>query len=265
MGFSTLGFNSPQGGLVGFSPSQGSDSGEAVSTLLTDIRHWWKMDDDGAWIDSATSTSYFSEINSPTTVAGKINFAIDTYGSSAPHLSTNDTGVDFLSSGNSDWTCSAWVKPITSGYGGADGKTFVLTPAQFNFGMKPEAVGNFLWFNAKIGGSYVSTDMTGTAASEIPDDTWGMCFWQFSAASGGSSVMTLRTIVGGTEYTVTGSHGGTVSARTSPGYTMKIGYINNDYKAGSALDMVGIWSRHLTAAERLELYNSGSAKDYPFV
>lgn len=248
---------------MGFSPPQGS-GGDAGSTLLTDLNHWWKMDDDGVWIDSVTSTSYWTEVNSPTTVAGKISYAIDTYGSSSPHLSTADAGVVFPSSGNSNWTCSAWVKPITSGYRGTGGGTFIVTPAQFNFGMLPETSGNFLWFNGKIGGSYVSTNMSGTAASEIPDDTWGMCFWQFSAESGGSSVITLRTIVSGTEYTVTGTHGGTIAGPGS-GYTMKMGYINSSYRAGAALDMVGIWGRHLTAAERLELYNSGSAKDYPFV
>jgi hypothetical protein len=261
MGFSDWGFDSAQGVVAGFRPAQGL--ADSASTLLTDLKHWWKMDDDGTWVDSKTGSSYWTEVNSPTTVAGKINYAIDTYGSSAPHLTTADTGVDFANSGDSDWTCSAWVKPITSGYGGTAAKTFVITPSQFNFGMTKESTGNFLWFNAKIGGAFVNTDMTGTAAAEIPDDTWGMCFWQFSAESGGSSVVTLRTIISGTEYTVTGSHSGTVAGRGT-GYTMKIGYINNSYKAGSALDMVGIWSRHLTAAERLELYNSGAAKDYPF-
>ena len=247
---------------MGFSPPQGS-GGDAGSTLLTDLNHWWKMDDDGVWIDSATSTSYWTEVNSPTTVAGKISYAIDTYGSSAPHLTSADVDLRIPSNGNIDWTLASWIMPVTSGYGGAGGRTFAIWDTQFNFGMLPESSGNFPWMNGKIGGSWVNTDLSGTAAAEIPDDTWGLCFWQYSAESGGSSVFTLRTIVSGTEYTVAGSHSGTIAA-PGTGYSMKIGYINNDYKAGSALDMVGIWSRHLTAPERLELYNSGSAKDYPF-
>ena len=245
------GFNQPQG------------VGDAPSTLLDGLRNWWKFDDDGTWTDSISEEEYFTEVNSPGTVTGKINYGIGTHGSSAPHLTSADVDLRIPSNGNTDWTLASWILPVSSGYGGSGGRTFAIWDTQFNFGMLTESSGNFPWMNGNIGGSWVNTDISGTAAAEIPDDTWGLCFWQFSAESGGSSVFTVRTIISGTERSASGSHSGTVAA-PGTGYSMKIGFINSSYKAGADMDMMGIWTRHLTADERLELFNGGTGLDHPF-
>jgi len=268
MGFSTLGFDSPQGGVMGFNPAQGAGAGVTPSTLLEGIRNWWKLDDDGTWTDSVTTTNYWTENNSPTTTTGKINYGIDfayTGGYSGPYLSATNAALDVgdgTSGGDKSITVTGWVYQDVGT--GSRGKTALHWNYGFYLNTGHPGATYTLRVNCYMNGlgwkgdSLLSTPTVQTGA-------WNFVFMRYYNLTDTPTAGSISYHCG----IVTGS-----GLTASTPVTHSAGYKGNTaeckmnypgYELQGTLDLVGIWTRALTDAELIELYTTtNGGTDYPF-
>lgn len=274
MGFSNWGFDSPQGAVLGFQPSQGAAAAATPSTLLDDLQWWYKFDTDTTWPEAITAASLWTEVNDPSLVTGKINSAIEV-GISRDALSYGPSPSALLIDPDKSWSQSIWFYPVVGEpTGGTYYRVFVGYEWQMYIGLSNRSTGNYLSVTGKdaISG-WFTANMSATSASEYPDTAWSHAVFTYlhkdDGGDGTNSILTMYARVGGTEYTTAHSWAGKLSDIYAGGGASgaKIGGYpgSYNYDSGSPLDLWGFWDRILTSAERSELYNSDSGKDYPFV
>jgi hypothetical protein len=211
-----------------------------------------------------------TEVNSPATVAGKIGNAIRCTGASE-YLQETTAGpgnpmLNLPNNGITDFTLCMWFRPDSTSVPAITSRTFWAMDTAYNFGITGQSTGNYLWASGYVGGSWENTDLSGTAASEATDDAWNLGFWQVTCPisnDGTNTEFKLITIVGGTEYSFSEDHAGSVGP-LGASYTLKIGYESATYRANSDLDMVALYTRHLTSDERMAIWNGGNGTTYPF-
>jgi hypothetical protein len=222
----------------------------AVNTLLNDIVAYWKLDEtSGTRFDSTANSNDLSDNNTVGSTAGKIGNAASFIAANSEELTSTSTGLDV---GSSDFSVAFWFKLPT-------------TPnALFSqiIGRRTTTLGWYLDLRSGTeprlvlrNGSTASVD----AGVNYNDDTWHFAVLTFdrdgdmsiyiddmATAKGNTSIIGI-TGIDTPFFTI----GGRVDSAS--------GNINGD------VDEVGIWQRLLTAAERSDLWNSGSGLTYPFV
>ena len=180
-------------------------------------------------------------------VAGKINQAADFNGSSSKIV----LGTTGLPSGTSDRTISAWINPTSlTNYGvifaygtasanqgfqwGLDGTTDKITVGKFGAGSPPSntglTTGSLQFVGVKLESNQITYYYNGQ-----PDGV--------QALAGVNTALTYARI-----------------GKAIPNWDAADGA----YLFDGIIDELGVWSRALSDAEILELYNSNSGLSYPF-
>jgi hypothetical protein len=235
----------------------GGPSVPPASTLLSAITAYWKFDETsgGTFFDSANSNDL--TLNQGTyDTGGIINGCyemVDLSGSGG--LSTNSFSWDY----NQPLTFNFWINFTTPG-------GWILSN-----NMATTARGHEIW----IGGDdkprfYINNNGGTTAArviatSAVPDISTQYNMWTFTY-DGGSDVSGMDILINGSSIGLT-TEVNNLSTNTTISTAGLL--INDKQNAGNEgspglYDEIGIWTRVLSGAEITELYNSGSALQYPF-
>jgi len=280
MGFSTLGFDSPQGGVMGFNPAQGA--GEAAynpGTLLDDLQYHFKFDTaSGLLTDSVTST-VLSGTNSPSTETGMVDQAVGFNDTDESRASSTDsdllTAADEVPSATPGlnvaypFTIMLWAYPEQkSGWSPQGHFVKELETGGDNWLIYAYSVNSAVSCNFGFGlagsGSMRTTSLTGNQAM----DTWHcvVCNWygvntdetgsyQLYDAAKRISLVTGTAGSGSiseTQYaTCCGEHllqGTQLQLSQSPGYDLN-----------GRIDLLTRWNRILTTDEILQFYNRSKA------
>lgn len=231
--------------LSGSRTSIRASSGGTSSTLLTDLLAYWKLDDQN-WLDSTANGKNLTALQPLSNGTGIIN-GDAVFGGSADGL------YNYLIAQGDSLSCSIWVKAVENASGGFQA---VVGNWNFNYG---QAIGLSWVVNIDPTGHAVITtakwsdETTGaiTSGSTLQVGWNHICF----AVSPATNAIYLN----GTKTT------GSIPTMDLINDIIEIGFQSRDglYFDGE-LDEVGLWNRVLSDAEVASLYNSGSARTYPF-
>jgi hypothetical protein len=226
-----------------FIPSSGS-------TLLNNLLSYWKLDEtSGTRFDSTANNIDLTDINTVGSTAGKIGNAASFVAANDEELTSTSNGLDV---GSSDFSVAFWFKlPTTPNalFAQVIGRRTFSVGWYFDLrsGTEPRLV--------LRNGSTASVD----AGVNYNDDTWHFAVLTFdrdadmsiyiddmATPKGSTSIIGITGI--DTSFFAIGGRADTTGSNIS-----------------GDVDEVGIWQRLLTAAERTQLWNSGSGLTYPFV
>lgn len=272
MGFSTLGFDSPQGGVMGFNPAQGAGSGAVPNPILEGLK-WWFPLSGGGFTDSVSGKT-LTAVNTPTSESGPTGAAATAMG---------------LDSGDSNYVYStdAYFRTVAESTGATADIYYPFTLTfwlYFAFGVHPWIRGDTDQYSMTKypgGGHQMHCGVKGTSSvwrntntsgSGLSDSTWyfyvfrwyghgfntdgdeaswgcGKRLQRISGAAGSGSI---------TENVINECCG--ESLQTGAGIT-----IGASGTCSGRVAMVGYWDRVLTDAEGLEIYNTTlGGGGYPF-
>ena len=281
MGFSTLGFDSPQGGVMGFNPAQGA--GEAAynpGTLLDDLQYHFKFDTaSGLLTDSVTST-VLSGTNSPSTETGMVDQAVGVNDTDESRASSTAaailTAADEVPSATEGlnvaypFTIITWIYPeqrtgwSTTAFVIREERTGAPNWAMSAYNVNSAVSTNFN-FAVRGSGSYWRTASTTTGyamdawhcvvmnwygcnTDENGDFYNTQCAKRVSVVTGAAGSGSITETVFSTccgEYLLQGTE---LQISQPPGY---------DYEG--RLDLFTRWNRILTTDEILQFYNRSKA------
>lgn len=216
------------------------------SPLLTSLIAHWRLDESSGIRADSHAGLDLSDINTVGSAAGKLNTAASFVAANDECLSRADDPS--LSVGNLDFTIAGWVwfDAITSaglaGKWSAGSLEYIVYCDGTNLRFYVSSNGTNAFFANNTQALSTSTWYFFVAWHDAAADTINLSVNNNTAASTAHSA---------------GVHDGSATfhlAQNEEGLT----FLNG------RLDSVSIWKRVLTAAERTQLYNSGSGLDYPF-
>jgi len=221
-----------------------------TSSLSTGLLAWWNLNEASGTRASAAGSFPLTDNNTVTSTTGKIGDAALFASANSEFL---ETSAPVITAAGQAFTVSFWVYlntvatsvPISqiNGTGTQNWQVYILADGSINLDVRtgtPQGVG--------------------TAASALTTGAWYHIVATYAGAAGQCAII----VNNGTP--VTASTTGSLVA-TAGGDTTVLG-CNRDDAGGAAvnflngrLDLVGIWSRVLTAGEITELYNAGAGVD----
>jgi hypothetical protein len=224
---------------------------EAVSSdsLLDDLVAWWSLDETAGPRYDKAGNHHLSEIDSVASAAGKIGNAADFSGSD--HLATRSTGNLSMSG---DFTIAFWIN------------------------LDAKAADQWIvakWVAADYSREFLAFYKQSDDRLKLIVSNNGVATAVASAATFGSpSTATWYFVIvdhdDGTDIGISVNDG----TRDTTAHTTGIFTGITDLALGAGpdgasdlngqVDMVGVWRRLLTSAEKTALYNSGNGLDYPF-
>jgi len=223
--------------------------------LTDNIVSYWKLDESSGNAADSVASNTLTNNNTATFVAGKINNGTDLESDSFQYFSIADasqTGLDL----SGDLSFSMWIKaeslsasterPLISKRVGADNQRSY----HFKLGSSGSGIG-LLWYTdgSTIGGN-LSVAWTPSTA------TW------YHVAVTKSSTTAKFYIDGAQQGTDQTGSNATIFNGTAP---FELGaFVDSPEYWDGIIDEVGVWSRALTDAEIISLYNSGAGLSYPF-
>jgi hypothetical protein len=209
------------------------------------ISHWRLNETSGLRIDSHGGID-LGDINTVGSAPGKVGNAASFIGVNEETLTIGDNAA--LSMGNIDFAMALWVWFDNLDPTGLAGK------------WSTGSVEYIVYFDGGNLSFHVSPDGTGSSSvlnsQSISTGTWYFIIAWHDATANTINLSVNNNAAASTAHS-TGVHDGTASfylGRNEEGLTYFTG----------RLDSVSIWKRVLTAAERTQLYNSGTGLDYPF-
>lgn len=237
----------------------------STATLLTNLEGYWTLDNN-SYLDASGKGRTLTPHNTPTQVTGLIGNATHFVPASSQWLSSSDAA---LKPGNTDWTWCGWIKLEDktdfyniAGNRGADNRGWKL------FYHKQTVLDYFVFqFNNSDNlGDPTIIDTVGYRGGNPATNTW------IFAACRHDSVRKFGHLFINGNPPDSGSHPageqgycryeGTPVV-SSADYTLAVAD-NAAYFHKGDLDEIGFWSRWLSDAEILSLYNGGSGLTYPF-
>jgi hypothetical protein len=226
-----------------FIPSSGS-------TLLNDLEAYWKLDETASTrFDSTANSNDLTDNNTVGSTTGKI-------GNAASFVETNNEFLSIASNtdlqlNSGSWTISFWLKTPTI----AGTQTFLSKWSN--------AKREYIIYSASgrvtvaIGNGSAAAASFQTNGPNHSDDIWNFVVVWYDAVASKSYIQLDNGSIA--EHTVTITPGNNNNE-------FRIGGdVDNGGRFDGELDEVGLWSRVLTAAERIALWNSGGGLTYPFV
>ena len=280
MGFSGFGFDSAQGGVAGFAPSQGASSGGySPGTLLDDIQYHFKFDSISGLLTDSITSSVLSSTNSPSTEVGVVGQSIGFNDTDESRASSTTaallTAADEVPNATEGlnvaypFTIILWAYPEQkTGYSSQGRFVQELESSGDNWVIYAYNVNSAVSCNFSFGlagsGSMRLASLTGNQAM----DSWHciVCQWygcnydQNGAFSVGGSVKRVSVVTGAagsgsiTEtqvQTCCGEHmlqGTELQLSQPPGYDIN-----------GRIDLFTRWNRILTTDEILQFYNRSKA------
>lgn len=212
------------------------------STLLNGLVSYWKLDGDGTDVVSAQD----GVVTGSGWIPGKIG-----------------QGFDFNNTTARSIVAPAFDPP------GAFSVSFWLYPKTGGISNYPQMVGqmlngsgtqNFTILGVSNTATYYHYGNSSQGSVDFSSYINQWCHIVFTRSMSGSNA-TARGYING----VLGFTSSTFTVTQVPTANFRMGTRIDNYSAlNGALDEVAVWSRALTGAEILELYNSGSGKTYPF-
>lgn len=226
-----------------------------VSSLLTGLRGYWKLDEASGVRASQVNGLTLTDNNTVGSAAGKISNAASFVAASSEYLSIADNA---LLSFSGSYTISAWcyIDPVPAGFAAIVGKDVgaIGVSEEYAIVYSGSAGSNRLvFYHFGALGSVNIEDGTGAP----PGATWlHVIAWYDS--SGTPSINIQRN--NGTIYT----NSTAVPAPISGTAPFALGARGDGVVLWDGrIDEVGLWDRILTTPERAQLYNSGAGVTYP--
>lgn len=228
---------------------RGSGAGPVVSTLLTDIAAYWKLDEGlGNCLDSV-GTAELARSNAAIAAAdGKINSCIQLVSASSQSLAVASQ-ASFQLTGSRTW--AGWVKFNT-----ATGQPSIFSKEtaslrEINLGLNASNQFRLNLFDA----SNNAICAPAWTASTPTTGVWYFVLAYYNAATAKAGI----SVDGGAvvEVDVTGT------PRTGTA-DMAFGRRNSSAYLNGYIDGWGVWTRVLTTLEIAELYAAGAGNTYPF-
>lgn len=229
--------------------------------LTDNLVSYYKLDESSGNAADSVGSNTLTNNNSTAFATGKINNGADLELTSSNSLSkTSPVDVAFTSS----FTINCWVKPESLS---SDGTRLVIASKYYDgsvrgwyFGLAESSGADNTKLHARLGntaGSAAVDYYSNTGA--VAAGTWAMVTMVFDDTSD-----LVRFYVNGTAW-------GTTAKTDQIAASSANLYIGAEGNNGSPnqffdglLDEVGIWSRALSAAEVISLYNASIGKQYPF-
>ena len=220
------------------------------STLLTGLIHYWTLDEtSGTRVDCVGGLD-LSPVNSASYAAGKIGNA------AALELDTSD----YLSSStveqmSCDWTIAGWFYPESLGAVGTY-RTFLRNGGTWGGG---GGVDMKIAYNNQFACCLAKGDDSTSACTHAPGIVVGA--WNFVAFRNDNAAMTIyarRDLTDALPHLY-----GFTMLTTTQAVRFGIGQAGGQMFDG-LIDEVGWWSRQLSDAELVTLYNGGAGLTYPF-
>jgi hypothetical protein len=209
-------------------------------SLLTDISHYWKLDESSGNASDSVGSVTLTNAGSGTFLDGIINNGIYSYGTDQPN--------SYFTSGNITpdpyFSVSFWIKPV-----GIEGTYGGIISSGSN------------GFDIYFGTDYKIHFYDGDGGYFTSSETLSLNTWYHIVCVAGGDGGTSRIYVNAGTPTEGPSYYFLLSAAT-----YDIGHSKNftsDYFIGR-IDEIGIWNRVLSQAEITQLYNNGSGFQYPF-
>ena len=221
--------------------------------LADNLVSYWKLDESSGNAADSVGSNTLTNINTTLYVAAKINNGADIETSSIQGFSISDasqTGLDFSDA----LSFACWVKfeSIPAGENSIIVKR-VGTDSQraYHWKLNSSTLVGFLWYTdgATIGGN-LSVAWTPSTA------TW---YYITVTKSGTTVKFYVDSSQQGADQTGSAA---TIANTTAP---FEVGHWVDDVgNFDGIIDEIGVWSRALTDAEIISLYNSGVGLSYPF-
>ncbi len=226
--------------------------------LSTSLIAYWPLDEaSGSAIDAHGNNDLTETSGTIASIAGKVGNARDFEAADTEYFEIADNAD--LSAGDTDFTFAGWVNAeslsnfpviLRKGPSGST-REYVL---YYNTGVSP----NRLQFDVFSSGG-VQGQVNGVPPNSA---SWSTATWYFVVVWHDSVNNVLGMSVND-ETAITAAH--TVGVRDDTG-TFQLG-AGSDQSLwwDGILDDWGFWRRVLTSAERTELYNSGTGRDYSYI
>jgi len=211
--------------------------------LITDLVSYWKMDEaSGNMIDANGSNDGTVDCDYGET--GKIN---DAYGFVSAN--TDKVTVPDATLSTSDFTIAGWIKVPN------------FTAQMTIFGQYDTDDGYNIIFRFETSGRLRIYQSDGGSASYAESTILSVDTWYYVSATYVTATKTLTILINGdAKDTDVGTNERTVDA----GADATFGTLNGASWFNGIMDEFAVWSRALSEAELLELYNGGSGLAYPF-
>ena len=227
------------------------------SPILTDLVSWWTMDETGGTDDRMDShgTMHLTAVNTPTSVAGKVNTATDFLDDNYESLYRAD-GLNYDLRGGRDFSIAGWYLSGSlfgspphdivgsskgSGSAGSDGVDYLifLHGSLDKYAFKTAGASNAI-----------------TLQTAIAPGGWDWIYAEYNAAT---NTMGFSVDNGTMQYQA-GPTGG-ATAKNGAFAFGKYPSVNTGWADGT-VDEWAFWSRLLSSDERSEIYNAGSGITY---
>lgn len=219
------------------------------STLLNGLVNYWNLDEvSGSRADSVGGVT-LTDNNAVGSAAGKNGNCATFVGASSKSLSVASYSV-----GAGDFTLALWFNQTSQSSQNVLMSAITTWATALQFSLYTLATSKVRLMRGNDAGSYVFADTPQTTSfgtwyhvvAEYNSSTKVVRIWLNNQTPGTSGVMS------GNPYTT--STAMAIGTRTGTA---------GEWFTGS-IDEVAVWNRLLTSDERLELYNSGTGKFYPF-
>lgn len=222
--------------------------------LVDNLVAYYSMEEASGNAIDAHSTYDLTDNNTVGTATGKVSNARDFERSNSEWFSHADDAA--FSRGDTDFTFAFWVQfESLNNFARLFSKT---DSGNFEYGLYIR--------DPSFGGTYdlrwhCSADGTGegtvlASSSTVSASTWYfLCVWHDSSAN--QLGLAINAGTADTTSHSTGVYNGTADFR--------IGRNHDGQYHDGLIDEFGLWGRVLSGAERTELYNSGSGRDYTYI
>lgn len=217
--------------------------GAVAPTLLDNLVAYWKLDESsGNPVDASGNGKTLTNTN-VTFSGGKINNAGSFNGSSSKLACT---GVAL----GTEFSIQIWLYRASTvgrkglmgcgaqGSGGGANKLLIMTSV------------------VSSGDIYIHPNDFYTAGGVLTSGAWNHIVYTYSVANGS------KIYVNGVSKSFTGA--GAPMNVTDANWIFGLETLNNNNWLNGLMDEIAMWTRELTASEVTQLYNSGSAIQYPF-
>lgn len=227
-------------------------------SLLTNLISYWKLDESSGNAADSNSTNTLTNNNTTAYVAGKINNGSNP----APATGASAQGLTIVNASQSglnitgDMSISCWWKPTSLTDNGLAGKWGAPGARSYLLYQNSDATSTVSFYVSDDGSNIVSGDWSNAGIT--------VGNWFHLVATWKASTSKANLYINGVaqaEKTTTG-----ITSIISTTNDFMIGRVVGavDARSGDGIvDEVGIWSRVLTAAEALSLYNNGNGLPYP--
>lgn len=219
-----------------------------ANSLKKGLVAYWKLDEASGTRSDSRGTNHLTDTNTVTQAAGKIGSAAEFTAANSECLELADNAA--LSTGDIDFTISAWVYPTN-----LTGAHYIIN--KYNVGGVQR---EYLIYTS---GTLLVFELFNAAGSlgfaskaNMTTDTW----WHIIAMHD-SVANKAYLFVNGVESSGN-TTGGPDNSTAGFGIGCFDGAVNNFYDG--RVDEVGFWKRTLTARERATLYSGGTGRSYPF-